>query len=290
MKKKLLLFAVAASLSTSVFSQSIPNAGFETWTDYGTYEDPDNWVTLNMFSGFGLPVTTSKSTDAYTGTYAAKLETTVGTSGDTLTGYLMSGTGDFFSGISNVGFTQRPARVLFYYKGGPATNDTSFVGLTLTRWDNVNNVQIPVGEMEYQITSIQNAYTLVDATITYTDPGAPDTLTMTAVSSNTVTNIPGSVLYLDDISFQMGGVGIYETDAYSSSIYPNPVKEELSIRLQGTTATSIEILDISGRLVDEIELKETKTLNVSHLNSGAYLYNLKNKDLIVSKGKFNVAK
>ncbi len=169
-------------------------------------------------------------------------------------------------------------------------NDTSFVGLTLTRWDNVNNVQIPVGEMTYQITAIQNAYTLVDATITYSDPGAPDTLTMIAISSNTVTNIPGSVLYLDDISFEMAGVGIYEADTYVSSIYPNPVKEELSVLLEGTTATSIEILDISGRIVDEIELKETNTLNVSHLNSGAYLYNLKNKGVIVSKGKFNVTK
>lgn len=289
MKKIVLAFAAALVGIGFGYSQSIPNAGFETWNNVGTYEDPDNWVTINLFSAFGLPVTVSKSVDAHSGTYAVLMETVEGTGGDTLPGFIMSGTGNFLSSVQAVAFSARPARMQFYYKGGPATNDTAYVGLSLTKWDSGTNQQIQVGVAGYEVTSVANNYTLVDLTIDYATTDVPDTIMVFATSSNSAVNIPGSNLYLDDVSFVMSGVGLTETHPNQSLVFPNPANETLSIRLNGIEANSIEIFDMYGRSVQEIEFNAlTSDISIKHLKAGNYSYRLKNNTVPVSVGKFAI--
>ena len=56
-------------------AQVLPNAGFESWVDMGTYEDPEFWNTPNPFTSLTGAVTTTKSEDAAEGMYSARLET-----------------------------------------------------------------------------------------------------------------------------------------------------------------------------------------------------------------------
>lgn len=289
MKRKLLSFVACAFFASTTFSQSLPNAGFETWTNQGLYDEADNWISLNMFSLFGMPITTTKSIESHSGTYAVKLET-VANATDTLPGLLISGLGDVLS-QSNVPFAFRPARVLFYYKGGPAANDTAFVGLNLTKWDAVNSQQIVVGGAGISITSIANNYNLADITIDYMTADIPDTIMFFATSSNSNVNIPGSNLFLDDISFMMSGVGIYENQMLSSSVYPNPAKDKLNFFMEDKEIKSVVILDLSGRIIEEVVLDgKTKSVSIEHFKNGTYLYQLKNEFEVVSIGKFEVVK
>ena len=62
-KTIIILFCFSISINGQ-----IPNAGFESWADETT---PGSWITNNFLSAW-TPVT--RSTSAYTGTYAAKLE------------------------------------------------------------------------------------------------------------------------------------------------------------------------------------------------------------------------
>ena len=49
MIKQLLLIGTVA-ISSFATAQSLTNGNFEAWTVNGTYEEPDGWVTLNIYS------------------------------------------------------------------------------------------------------------------------------------------------------------------------------------------------------------------------------------------------
>lgn len=287
MKTKLLCIAIIGAFTFNINAQTLPNAGFETWNDMGTYEDPDNWITLNSLGGFGIPTTVFKSTDANSGSYACEIKS-VSSGFGPIGGFISSGTGDIFAGTFNVPNTARPDKMLAYYKYAPAGIDTAQIAVTFTMWDNVAGQQVTVGEGAVNIVGTTSTYTLADITITYFTSDTPDTMMVQASSS---LNVPldGSTLLIDDISFETAG--IQETAIYASQVYPNPSSEFIQIRLENTKANSIEILDLSGRTLSEIEIKNLNSkVSVSELSNGNYIYLLKNNGVIVSRGKFSIAK
>jgi len=290
MKRILLSLVLGVLFFTQAFSQSIPNAGFESWTTAGAYEDPNNFVTFNMLSSFGLPVTVTKSAVAHSGSFAVRMETMVSAlTGDTVPGLVQSGTGDFLNVVFPSPYSARPTRLQFYYKGGPAANDTSGVFAVLTKWDAVAGSKINVGAAELSIIAEAGAYTFADIAFNYATNDIPDSILFIATSSASSVNIPGSYLLLDDVSFSMSSAGLFETPSYASSVYPNPVKDDFKITLEGVEATSIIILDLSGRKIDEIELGNIhSSIGVKHISTGSYLYQLKNNQGIVSAGKFSI--
>ncbi|MBD3320920.1 MAG: hypothetical protein GF350_07505 [Chitinivibrionales bacterium] len=77
-------------LWTGLCVQGIPNPGFENWT-VRTYEEPRPYVIFNRLSmpEYGVAVVT-KTTDAYEGSYAIKLQTDK-LDGDTVTGMVSIG-------------------------------------------------------------------------------------------------------------------------------------------------------------------------------------------------------
>src|ERR1700752_3899838 len=91
MKKQLL--TVFAILSTGMaIAQTIPNGSFESWTTK-TYEDPQIWSCANDEDHGGTtnyPASVTKTTDAYHGSYAIKLVSSLyGT--DTIQAYFANG-------------------------------------------------------------------------------------------------------------------------------------------------------------------------------------------------------
>lgn len=278
-------------LSTSVFSfgQSIPNSGFESWTNGGTYETPDNWINLNALSMLGFPVCVSKSSPGNSGSYAVKLETKKAITGDTVPGVIISGSGDLLSGNTRfIPFDKRPTKLMFYYSGGPVFGDTGAVVITLTRWDAVSKSQEVVGATGFIVTGIQSGYKMVESPMIYMDATQPDTVMIMATSSGSVP-IPGSTLILDDISLEYSPVGIYENKLISSTIFPNPVKTEFSIQMEQTELTSVMLFDNSGRIAANYNRTNLdQPFNVEHLKSGAYIYQVKNGDKVIATGKLNI--
>jgi hypothetical protein len=93
MKKHLILGFFLSSVLCQ--AQTIPDSNFETWAlpSYGSYEDPTGWMTINAtMSYLGALPSVSKSTTAFSGTYAANVQNVLANySGtDTLFGGYMS--------------------------------------------------------------------------------------------------------------------------------------------------------------------------------------------------------
>ena len=110
--------------------------------------------------------------------------------------------------------------------------------------------------------------------------------------SFTVTDGSGSVLATggefvdeDGAAFKTGNATVDVNDIISNlSIYPNPVKNVLTIE---GDYTSVNIYDISNKLV--LSSESQKTIDVSSLSNGVYFANIKTKNTITVK-KITVAK
>lgn len=76
MNKRLLLTSTTALLiAGACLSQTVPNGGFENWTDNGAGLEPNGWTTLNSFAGGGGTAPVERVSQAAAGTYAAKVTT-----------------------------------------------------------------------------------------------------------------------------------------------------------------------------------------------------------------------
>ena len=87
----------------------------------------------------------------------------------------------------------------------------------------------------------------------------------------------------------MSAIGIEEVEASKGlSIYPNPAKDQLSIRFSTTIyVKSIQISDVSGRIIKIIEvdqkLNDIYTIELSFMNAGVYNLNVISDDSSLSK-------
>ena len=79
-------------------------------------------------------------------------------------------------------------------------------------------------------------------------------------------------LYED--SLFIGSTNIIELDCNNLKIYPNPVREELTVRnINQTNFREIQFWDIKGKLVKELKY-ESERVDVSDLLSGVYILRL----------------
>jgi hypothetical protein len=109
--------------------------------------------------------------------------------------------------------------------------------------------------------------------------------------SYTVTDISGVILATGGVftseesaSFQTGGTTAVTDLTSDLALYPNPVKDVLTIE---GNFTSVNILDIFGKLV--LSTDAQNTIDVSSLSNGVYFVNIKAENTITVK-KITVAK
>ncbi|MFC3157384.1 T9SS type A sorting domain-containing protein [Chryseobacterium arachidis] len=88
----------------------------------------------------------------------------------------------------------------------------------------------------------------------------------------------GKSYYWDDVYWEASTLSTSEVNANKKklTIHPNPFKDVLYIS-EIEKVTSVTISDISGRVVRTID-NPTQEINLSLLNSGLYLVNLRMKD------------
>lgn len=92
----------------------------------------------------------------------------------------------------------------------------------------------------------------------------------------------------------LSAVGISEFVApVSINVYPNPAQNEVHFTIPTPIdAISIQVFDITGRMVNEHAVKnERSTINTSHFANGIYTYSIIGKNNItLNQGKFTVSK
>ena len=180
-------------------TQTVPNGDFEDWTML-TYDDPVGWMSGNWLSALvNSDMMCTPTTDAHSGNYALRLKTVY-------MNYVKDNIGIISTGILDVvnihgGFSVngKPTALDGYYKFLPAGSDSALIIVQASYWNTQEN------RRDMQITSFKlppyPEYTYFTRALNFNDP--VDTVNLVIASSYRMfeghTQMPGSLLYLDDL-------------------------------------------------------------------------------------------
>ncbi|MCX6280709.1 MAG: T9SS type A sorting domain-containing protein, partial [Bacteroidetes bacterium] len=100
--------------------------------------------------------------------------------------------------------------------------------------------------------------------ITYNTPGTYNvSLKITNAFGSVSTNLKSGYIYV-------GGVGVGEAEQSNIKVYPNPVKDMMTIET-GSGIQKVQIYNITGQLlITEQTNGKTVTVNTSSLKAGVY--------------------
>lgn len=278
MKKIVFLSVIAFSLSAHA-QQTIPNAGFETWTNSFIYEEPTGWATLNPGIALGVPTTVTKSTSAHSGTYAAKLKT-VGADFDgdnvvdTIPGIAFLGTLDIISQTTNEGipFSGIPDTLAAWTKyNSPSANDQFLIIATLTKWNAALGMRDDIASATIFSGSNTSVYTRQTAEFTYFSTDTPDTLSLMILSSAGQVPAINAELFVDDISFIYNNTSnLNESSISTWNVFPNPATDNITIN--ATSEGEILLTDALGKTIETISVTPNNPtlVTVAHLSNGLY--------------------
>jgi len=206
----------ASQKFTTRAANLLPNMDMEDWITYPNYESPAPegvWASANkvvdLLPGI-YPELLFKTTDSYSGTYAAMARTDSASGMPLLTGSLS--TGLFYVNLQNplesmiigVPYKSKPSRFQGYYKYTSVEGDSCEIRTTLSRWNTETKHRDIVGEAIMRDTNITTEYTFFDLPIVYfmTDV-EPDTIDMVFAASaggEYFKGKIGSTIYVDDFT------------------------------------------------------------------------------------------
>ncbi len=311
------------SISAMLAQTQLPNVGFETWTGSGTSVEPTNYHSNETGTGYARlgPQTCFKySTSVHSGTYCAQIVTEsyllqavngVLTSGlvnapstNKADGYIGTINGTSTTTVNRIAFTGRPDSLVGWYKytqststgGTGGANETGKVRAILHK-GNYYDPETPsngnhpdssankIGDALF-LTAAANVTTWKRFSVpfNYVSAALPQYVMLNCTSSsNQVSSVTGSTLYLDDVSVvYRSGVGIQDPEAVSQNIklYVYDKIMYVDFLNREEAESTISVYDLTGKKVSESKLSNDKinTINLNQLASGLYLYQLTGND------------
>ena len=265
-----------------LFSQ-IPNSGFEDWTSMITYNNPNQWSTLNDVTATASNYTCLKGTPGSPGSSYIKLVSKNVNGMGLKPGIAVSGTLNTTSmqAISGFPFTGRPEALLGKWQYMASGSDQAYISILLTQWNTASLSRDTISYVYKPLPGMAMSWANFTIPITYINNSFPDSaiITLSASNANGALTAANSYLYIDNLSFkntiylstpENSQIGIY--------IYPNPVSSLLNIEIPGiVNNVSTEVYDILGNL----KLNKSSSSNsgiiqidVSSLPRGTYLLKL----------------
>jgi hypothetical protein len=199
MKKKLLTLISVLVATTASWAQitSIPNGNFESWA-VSTYEYPQNYPgNGNADVAFSEdPISVTKVTDSYQGTYAVKLSTIASTE-RTVFGYFVNFNPEGNSWHGGFPYNEAPTGVKGYYKCNIPSGDSALIIVAFS------NNAVNIGTYMYKLYGNHPDYIPFNFTFNPQLTGVPDSVMFGMTSSDAFSgvSIPGSTITIDYISF-----------------------------------------------------------------------------------------
>jgi len=269
---RLLSFAAVVVVCVTASFSQIPNPGFEIWSG----NDPDGWATSNVPDE--TPTVTQSAT-AWAGSSAARGEVVAFPVIGALQPIIQSG-------VDATGFqvSTRHATLSGYYHFGPISGDQFTINCAMFKGETA------VGVGAAAITAATDAYTQFDVTINYFTEDVPDTCIiqfMIIGPAGSDYHI-GSWVLIDELSFSGTVTGIGQTNSQPTQFalaqnFPNPFNPStrISFDLPESGITTLAVYDLLGRQVAMLASgflpagTHSRILNVEHLPSGVYVYQLR---------------
>jgi len=293
MKKIILSLGVISLFALTANSQTLVNAGFETWkTDTNEFgmpiQEPEGWYTGNL--GVSSPDAVSKSSDAHGGSSSVRISP-IPFFGSQFPGLL------FYEAAN----TQKLKYLNGYVKTNATIKDTFMISIEYfdSKTQEIEDV--------LQITSItRSAWTPFNIPISLSSNFNPDSISITIL----IMGSSGVYGMLDDLSFSNTPIGnAFGTPVTNSIVQrtklgslndrltPNPVSTvaNLSFNLVKPSPVQISITDITGKEIKKLSFSETLNglqnieITTDEFVSGIYFYTIETGQGSVSK-RFSVIK
>lgn len=263
------------------------NGDFEEWET----------VTSHVLSGWYVDMddySLVRSTDAYKGTYATRIETELGdrdgvpqANARTLsTGYYPRNCNQCHI-EGGYPFTNLSDTLLFWYKYTPSNGSVAQVMVQVKQ-----NGQIIGGNM--QELAPASEYTAIEFPIQVF--GSPDTLVVTFQSSrweDSLVTQAGAVLLVDEVQLQSERLhtGLFAPKAVKQAVgvYPNPATNTVVFKGDALIGAQYHILSITGQVVLSGKIQTLgQQIDIGTLEGGLYFYTLQHDGQLLSTGKFRV--
>ncbi|MFN4123087.1 MAG: T9SS type A sorting domain-containing protein [Flavobacteriales bacterium] len=257
-------------------AQQLPNADFEQWsTPPGTsHEVPTGWSGTNDITGqLGITPVTKSSNPVQNGQFAVRMES-IDFIGNAIPGFIAKAKLDFVDGNTapGIAFTARPDSLTGFFQYFPEVNDEAAALCLLTKW--VGNGRDTIGGAFITYGLQAEQWTRMSIPLFYLDSSAPDSLLLIFSASSDFDNaIPGSVLFLDNLAFKGGTVGLMPISFHDQGfqVYPNPANDFIHVK-NVKAGNLIQIINMQGRCVLETRTERSEfQIDTTDLPEGIYL-------------------
>lgn len=271
--KKILPFVFVCWLISGFSQNTIPNAGFENWSDENNATD---WYGLSIDLIVYQLYTFSQSPDAHVGSYAAKVETIDATlvnlpgiaclspiSFDLMAGGIVFGS-------AGTPINVRPTSITGNLKYNQMGSDTAAIIVVLTKWNTGTSQRDTVGYFGTLINSPSASYVPFNISINVSQ--TPDSMNIMLVSSGGYEPQVGSQLFVDNLDMTfLPNTGIETPSLFSLEFYPNPATDEVLFSLPESGNSVIAIYDSTGKLIrTERQFDQVFYIDVRNLQQGIY--------------------
>lgn len=279
MKKIILLYTILLMLFNAnnnivIAQTTVPNNGFENWTDAYT---ATGWNAVSLLTIHSL----QRSTDSHSGTYAAKLATQ-SILGQTIPGITALGSINIASQqvAGGTPFVGRPTSLKGYFKYTPVGNDSMLIAIILTKKN--GNGKDTVGGGIFTNKNAVNSYTQFTIPISYNSSvtGNPDTMNIILLSSATATGGIGTTLLIDDLSMDYPS-SVNDIQQFDFKLFPNPASDLITINCKNNNSNlnNVVIYNITGQEVYSNTFNTSQfKINISELKEGVYFVKTTNEN------------
>jgi len=283
-------------LLTVLFSsaQILPNPSFEMWEQFTGYEDPQGWNTPNQYTALAGVTVVSKSGDAYSGTYSARLETKDLLGGLyqapgllTLADFTVNITAGTYTFSGGIALSDKVSKMTGMYKYSGANGDSASAMIISYRHpagQEIDTIGIGYGFLSDAAdwTSFTiNMFPMSDAT--------PDTFNVIIMSSGSFDLNVGSTLFVDDLSVEtVTGIINLAKESTSVKVYPNPVSDFVKFEMENEGENlELSVFDNTGRQVEQLTFSgKTTEINLSNFPAGVYSYRIADASKLLGSGSF----
>ena len=295
---KNILVIIILLFSVNSFSQSLPNSDMEEWDNLFFYKEPQGWFTLNPFvvlgSG-GEAVAVERSSDAYSGSYSAKISTSEITANEqavvipgilTLAEFNLDLTDTSFSFTGGYFLQENVKFLRGYYKYSGGEGDSASV--LIYNYKNDEGMMDTIG-FGFSFLGNTDEWSPFEVEMLNINDAVPDTFNVLFSSSTSVSPQVGSALYVDSISIETN-TGIIDlwNRAKPLQVYPNPASERITFKSNyADKGRILTIYDNFGKRTGEYTFDGLeKTISINNIASGVYVYKLTKGNSLLNRGSF----
>lgn len=278
MKSTTFIAAILLSAIQMTFAQVPLIGGHDDWCviEPIAFDDPNCWESSNpVCVAAGLPDYVLLTEDAYSGTYALRLETGIDSDGMPFPS----------AAIFKNKLQGRPEKLTGYFMADLKADDYSTIRISLTSDRGI----VGWGLMEFDRSAA--LYTAFEIPLVYISPTVvPDSFYM-AIYSSTEMATSGTSIVFDDLAFEtVRDVAIPLTEKYTTKLTPNPATDEILVQVPGELGqVYLKIFDDSGRNLEYETFEYQVRIDVSEYTPGLYMYEIRMKSReLYDKGRFRV--